>query len=189
MDEQLLEQILSLGSDEDAIAELLRQADRHEQIGDDTRGKDYLIGAGRINVANPWGAVSDMFVRGQSDKRAKALRDEAATARRKMDEKVGGFMNSAMGYGPGGAPLPSPMGTHVPVTPPSPASITPPAMPQVTPPPVAAPRPSQAAPAQPPSSTPPAGRPGPFVANLPQPEPSTDDLLAMLRAQTGGGLL
>jgi hypothetical protein len=199
MDDDLMLQILSMGSDEDAIAELLRQAERQEGIADETRGRDYLMDAGRMKVANPWGAVSDMFVRGNAEKKAEAARGQVPNARATMNEKLRDFVNSSQNKGIGGidmdeqaptqaaiaGPRPMPMPQAPQVPPPAPAGPVGPPGPQ------AAPGGAPAAPAAPagppPMGAPPAGRPGPFLANAPQPEPSTDEILAMLRSQ--GGLM
>lgn len=204
MDDKLIEAIMALGSDEEAIAELLRQADRQESIADDTRGKDYLTSAGRVNVANPWGAISDMFVRGQSEKRAKKLRGEADVARRASDSKMRDWFNSALGIGPGGPPLAAPGGPPptvspppggVPITPVPP--ITPPAQGAPAPRPAAPPAPAPAAPAVPPKPRVPQGMEmGPSgmpthkgwndVPLLPGQDPEeaqAEELLALLRQQ------
>jgi hypothetical protein len=191
MDPELMQAILSLGSDEEAIAELLRQAERQEGIADETRGRDYLMDAGRMKVANPWGAVSDMFVRGNAEKRAKEARGQVPNRRAQIDEKMSDFVNSAMNRGIGGIdmnnqeasqaaiagsrPMPMPQAPQVP--PPAPQ-----AAPTPTPAPAAPPAPM---PGAPPAPTPPAGRPGPFLENA---QPSIDELLAQLREQGGGAL-
>lgn len=156
MDEQLVEAILALGSDEEAIAELLRQADRQEQIGDDTRGNDYLMSAGRVNVANPWQAVSDVFIRGRSEKKAKKLRGEADLARVRANTKMGNWFDSALGRNPIAEALRGQSG-EIKVNAPGSIPITPiPAIPTLTPQanvrppgPPAAPAPVAAAPAGP----------------------------------------
>lgn len=205
MDEKLIESILALGSDEEAIAELLRQADRQESIGDDTRGNDYLTAAGRVNVANPLGAVSDMFVRGQSEKRAKKLRGEADVARRGSDSKMRDWFNSAMGFGAGGPPLASPGGPAPAVTPPpggvpiTPVPpIAPPGAPQAPRP--AAPAAPTPAPMAPPGPPKPPLRPGmemgtnglpthkgwndiPLLPGQDPEEAQTEQLLTLLRQQ------
>lgn len=160
IDEQLVEAILSLGGDEEAIAELLRQASRQEQIGDDTRGNDYLMSAGRVNVANPWQAVSDVFIRGQSEKKAKKLRGEADTARERANQKMKDWFYGALGKDPVLEALRA-QSPDVQVKPPGSVPITP--VPPIPPPaPGPTPQPSVAAPAPAPAAPPmPQARPVP----------------------------
>jgi hypothetical protein len=195
MDPELMQAILSLGSDEEAIAELLRTAERQEGIADETRGRDYLMNAGRMKVANPWGAVSDMFVRGNAEKRAKEARGQVPNRRAQIDEKMRDFVNSSMNRGIGGIDMNNQEASQSAIAGPSPMPM--PQAPQVPPPatapaaPVAPPGPPSPAPAAPPAPVPgappapPAGRPGPFLANA---QPSIDELLAQLREQGGGAL-
>ena len=202
MDDELMMQILSLGNDEEAIADLLRQADRQEGLADATRGRDYLMDAGRMKVANPWGAISDVFVRGNAEKRAKELRGQAPNMRATINERMRDFINSSQGKGLGGVDFDDqPTQRDIAGMAPGAGDLmnvkVPPA-PQVPPMPApAAPRPPvpaagpTGAPAAP---VPPAGRPGPFIANLPgqpQPgdEPDGEAILALLRQQNQGGVL
>ncbi len=206
MTNEELESFLKMGADEEEILELLRQAERQEGLADDTRGKDYLINAGRVNVANPWGAVSDMFVRGNAEKKAEKARGEAANARAQMDQtSVRDFHRAASGQGLGGVelnarpeiperplqipnapqvPQPPPAMGGGPVGPPAPnaAPAAPPAAPAPTPPPAQPPGPPQ----------PPKTASGAFqshpgwddVPGLPQTE--EEEALALIAALRGG---
>ena len=66
MTQEEIDAILSMGTTEDEVAELLRKVQRQEDIGDQTRGRDYLMDAGAMKVANPYQAVADMFIRPKS---------------------------------------------------------------------------------------------------------------------------
>lgn len=190
MDDELMMQILSMGSDEEAIAELLRQADRQDAIGDATRGNEYLMDAGRMKVANPWGAVSDMFVRGNAEKKAKELRGQTPNMRATMNERLADFVKSSQGKGLGGVDL------HAPVSDAAIAGSKPmpmPQAPQVPPPPAPpAPAPAPAPQAAPPPPNPalqaPPGPQGPF-AQGPGPSGAKNPgaLNAQLMAQLGMG--
>lgn len=159
MTNEELEAFLSMGADEEAIADLLRQADRQEGIADQTRGKDYLMNAGRVNVANPWGAISDMFVRGNAEKKAEKARGDAANQRAQMDQtSVRDYFRAAEGQGLGGVDL-----RADPKIPQRPLNI--PQMPQVQAPPAGPMGPPQggapAAPVPPPGPQAPPGPPPP----------------------------
>src|SRR5688572_28935247 len=51
-----------------ALDNLISRAKAAQAQIDSTRGKEYLTDAGAYKVANPLGAISDMFVRGNAKK-------------------------------------------------------------------------------------------------------------------------
>lgn len=164
MDEDLMQQILAMGSDEEAIADLLREAERQEKRSDSTRGNSYLMDAGHGNVvANPYQAVADMFIRGNAEKKAQEARDQVPNMRAVGNEKTKAYLDSLLNRGLGGIDLNKAMDPSVKAG--GPLAI--PNAPQVTPPaPEKAPDPF--ANVQGGGSTPPPPPPGPRVPNAPQ---------------------
>src|SRR5688572_23381177 len=134
MDMKELENLISMGSSEEEVLELLRQASEQDALAESTRGNDYLMNAGRMKVANPLGAISDMFVRGNAEKKAKEAREEAAKGRRVMDQQTMSAVANQMGGRQGVLPLDAPTGAPQ-VKPP--AQFPMPQAPQVPPPPAA----------------------------------------------------
>lgn len=155
---------LSMGGSEDEVTEILRQQKRQEDRADATRGKSYLTDTGRGTggVPNIAGAISDIFVRGNAEKKQKELGADAAMARQKGNETVRDYLNAAMGKGLGGVDLnktasqaeigfPSGDGMNMPKVAPLGGPPPAPPAPAAGPPPAAAPQPlPQPAPAKPP---------------------------------------
>jgi hypothetical protein len=84
------EEIEAAQGDPVQMSNLLAKAQAAQSVIDSTRGKDYLTKSGNYVVANPWGAVSDIFVRGQAAKE----RDEA----NKSAEEIGKKQRAADAY-------------------------------------------------------------------------------------------
>ena len=98
--------ILQMGASEDEVSELLRQQKRHEARADATRGRDYRGDGPGYRVANPLGAISDMFVRGNEEKAAMkagsdAMNKQFNTAQTTMKD----LANTLTGKGLGGVDL------------------------------------------------------------------------------------
>jgi hypothetical protein len=151
MDEELAA-LLSMGSDEEAIAELLRQKERQEALIDETRGREYGTQAGRVYVANPWQAVSDVFTRGKAEHKAKGLDRDIAVGRRKQDTQVEDILNM-LRHGTTVPPIPvtesDPL--HRPEDNIQPKGFEFNEIPGIPPPPAARPVPTVAAPGAPPA--------------------------------------
>lgn len=77
------EEIQAAAGDPVATAQLIGRSKAAQDRIDATRDKSYLTDAGRMKVANPWGAISDMFVRGKAGKE----RDAADKEARELGEK------------------------------------------------------------------------------------------------------
>lgn len=76
------EEIAAAEGDPVAMQDLLARAKNAQAQIDATRGKSYLTDAGRVVVANPWGAVSDIFVRGNAAKERDAATKSAGELER-----------------------------------------------------------------------------------------------------------
>jgi hypothetical protein len=207
MTQEEMELILSSGSLEEEIAELLRKQANAEAEGDATRGREYGTQAGRVYVANPYQAVADMFIRGKAEKKAKTAEDEAKAKRAERDAAVRVFMEGAMGRNlepiqvgvnrvgrdPSGTSFPAPpapaaapsasAGVSAPVPPPTAAPQTP--APQMGAAPPAAPPPRPPAPpaAPAPAPKPPGGIVDPATG---LPIDSVEALTKLLRGNRGG---
>jgi len=92
-----IEAILSLGTIDEEIAELLRQKLEAEDEGKATRGRESGHMAGRVYVANPGQAIADMFIRGKAEKKAKAAEDAAKARRGDRDRITGDYIEGLLG--------------------------------------------------------------------------------------------
>lgn len=72
------EEIEAASGDPEQMQALLARAKYAEQRLQQATGKDYLMDAGRLKVANPWGAISDIFVRGNAMKERDTANKSAA---------------------------------------------------------------------------------------------------------------
>lgn len=104
MTQQELDELIGLGTDESIIAALLRDQQRSEDREDATRGKSYLTDAGRMQVANPWQAVADVFIRGNERKKQDRIKGDIYRQNVRMDDKMRGAFNQAR-YGTKIAPV------------------------------------------------------------------------------------
>jgi hypothetical protein len=142
--EEEIQAFLSMGTTEDEISELLRQAERQEGIGDATRGKDYTLSGGNGYIANnSLAPIADIFVRGNAEKKAKEAQGQAANKRATLDERTRDYMRAASGLGLGGVDLRS-SPTQSQIAGSKPLNIKP--APPVPPPPAAPAPPKPAAP-------------------------------------------
>ena len=206
-----LEQILSMGSIDEEIADLLRQAAQAEEAGAATLDRPSGRMVGRAYVADVPGAISGIFQRGQADKKQKAAEAGVAERRSKRDDITKTFVEGMLGKNLdanagvpttpriGKAPavdtelaeaalaLPmkkSPLPGPLPGRAPKGASLDP-----SVPPPGARPAPAAgAAPPAPPAAAPPAPAAGAAPAGLPDaaslglpPNASVEDIIKALR--------
>lgn len=83
-----LQEILSTGSLEEQIAELLRRQEEAEARGEATLDDPTGQMVGDVYVANVPGMISNMFVRGRAKKEAKGYEAERAAATKKRDAAI-----------------------------------------------------------------------------------------------------
>lgn len=190
MTNEELEMILSMGSDEEALAEILRQQGRQEDRIDSTRNRAPGIQAGNAYVANIAQPIADMFIRGRAGKKAKELGSRADEMRSMRDRKMADFFRGLQGQQPGGPPLPVTSGGPDPskaVSVPGPQGGVPmpPPVPPIPPPSPQVPRPApQGAPAPKPQMS---MKPAPMTFAAQPPDPM--QLIELLRQNPDNALL
>lgn len=203
MDETQIEELLSLGTIDEEIADLLRERLAAGDAIDATRGHSPTVSAGRGNVVPNYGdAIGGIFTRGREEKRRKAADAEIKAQRANRDRIVKDYGDAVTGRRLEDLAVRAPrIGTAPPVdiaaeqavlaqpAPPRPAPAPAPAAPPAGPP-------TMGAPAAPPMGTPPAPaaappgvvKPPPGAPPMPgaaAPQPTEEDLIALLRAGNG----
>lgn len=159
-----LERFLAMGTNEEALIELLRQQRMAEDEIAATRGHDTTVDAGGGNLVPNYGdAIGGMFARGRAEKKKFQAEGDAANNRAARDQDIRAWFKGTA-YNAGDAP-PSQGDIQ------GSSSMPMPSMPQVTDPAAGPPAPAMGGPPNAAPEASPSPAPAPVPAQTPQQAP------------------